>query len=321
MFQLENKGVKTDAMRDVLAQTLIDLAKENEKIAVLDADLIGASGLKAFQKAYPERTFDCGIQEGNMVGVAAGMSECGIIPFTHTFSCFASRKCIDQAFLSACYAGLNVKMIGSDGGVVATTNGGSHQGMEDMGIYNSLNNITLVEPTDANMLRAILPQIVDTYGTFYIRQWRRCTEAIYTPDSTFTIGKGNVLRDGDDATVIASGIEVSEALKAAEILEAQGVHIRVVDMFTWRPLDKELIIESAKKTGCIVTAENHCLASGLGHAVAACTAESFPVPMGFIGVNEQYGEVGDLAYLMKKFELTADDIVKKVLVTCSRKNA
>lgn len=319
MFKLAEKNTKTEPMRDVLAQTLIELAKTNDKIAVLDADLIGASGLRAFQNAYPERTIDCGIQEANMVGVAAGMSECGIIPFTHTFSCFASRKCIDQAFLSACYAGLNVKMIGSDGGVTATTNGGSHQGMEDMGIYNSLNNITLVEPTDANMLAAILPQITDTYGTYYIRQWRRCTEAIYTTDSTFEIGKGNILVEGTDATVIASGIEVAEALKAAEVLKEQGISVRVIDMFTWRPLDKELIIESAVKTGCIVTAENHCLASGLGHAVAACVVENAPVPMGFIGVDEQYGEVGDLEYLMNKFHLTSADIVGKVQETIKRK--
>ncbi|MCB7317468.1 transketolase family protein [Lacrimispora sp. 210928-DFI.3.58] len=319
MFKLAENNTKTAAMRDVLAQTLIELAKTNHKIAVLDADLIGASGLKAFQQAYPERTFDCGIQEANMVGVAAGMSECGVIPFTHTFSCFASRKCIDQAFLSACYAGLNVKMIGSDGGVVATTNGGSHQGMEDMGIYNSLPNITLVEPTDANMMAALLPQIVDTYGTFYIRQWRRCTDAVYTPDSSFEIGKGNVLAEGDDATIIASGVEVKEALKAAELLKTMGVSVRVVDMFTWRPLDKELIIQSAKKTGCIVTAENHCLASGLGHAVSACIVENLPVPMGFIGVDEQYGEVGSLDFLMKKFKLTAEDIAAKVLETIKRK--
>lgn len=319
MFKLAEKNTKTAAMRDVLAQSLIELAQKNDRIVVLDADLIGASGLKAFQQAYPERTFDCGIQEGNMVGVAAGMSECGIIPFTHTFSCFASRKCIDQAFLSACYAGLNVKMIGSDGGVTATTNGGSHQGMEDMGIYNSLNNITLVEPTDSNMMAALLPQIADAYGTFYIRQWRRCTDAVYTPDSEFTIGKGNVLADGDDATIIASGIEVAEALKAAAILRTMNLNVRVVDLFTWRPLDRELIIESAKKTGCIVTAENHCLASGLGHAVAACVVEKMPVPMGFIGINEQYGEVGSLDYLMKKFRLTADDIVEKVLETVKRK--
>lgn len=319
MFKLAEKNTKTSPMRDVLAQGLIDLARTNDRIAVLDADLLGASGLRAFQQAFPERTIDCGIQEANMVGVAAGMSECGVIPFTHTFSCFASRKCIDQAFLSACYAGLNVKMIGSDGGVVATVNGGSHQGMEDMGIYNSLPNITLVEPTDANMMAAILPQIVDTYGTFYIRQWRRCTNAVYTSDSTFTIGKGNLLADGNDATIIASGVEVPEALKAAEMLKAQGIHVRVIDMFTWRPIDKDIIVESARKTGAIVTAENHCLASGLGHAVAAVTAEYAPVPMGFIGVNEQYGEVGDLEHLMKKFHLTANDIAEKVQQTIQRK--
>lgn len=319
MFELAKENTNTGAMRDVLAQGLVEAAKTNENIVVLDADLFGASGLKTFQTAYPERSFDCGIQEGNMVGVAAGMSESGLIPFTHTFSCFASRKCIDQAFLSACYAGLNVKMIGTEGGVTATTNGGSHQGMEDMGILNSLNNITLVEPTDANMLEAIFPQIIDTYGVFYIRVWRRCTEAVYAPGSRFQIGKGNVLAEGTDATIIASGIEVPEALKAAKLLEKQGISVRVVDMFTWRPIDKDLIIESAIKTGAIVTAENHCLASGLGSAVASVVVRNAPVPMGLIGVDEQYGEVGDLDYLMKKFHLTAEDIAEKVMETISRK--
>ncbi|MBR1900828.1 MAG: transketolase family protein [Lachnospiraceae bacterium] len=319
MFELAKENAKTEAMRDVLAASLIEAAKTNENIAVLDADLFGASGLRAFQKAYPERSFDCGIQEANMIGVAAGMSESGIIPFTHTFSCFASRKCIDQAFLSACYAGLNVKMIGTDGGVTATVNGGSHQGMEDMGIFNSLNNITLVEPTDAVMLKAVLPQVIDTYGCFYLRVWRRCTDAVYAEGSSFTIGKGNVLRDGDDVTIIASGVEVKESLKAAALLQEKGISARVVDMFTWRPLDRELVIDSAKKTGAIVTAENHTLATGLGRAVAAVTAECAPVPMGFIGVNEQFGEVGDLAYLMKRFCLTAEDIAKKAAETVARK--
>lgn len=319
MFQLAPKNTKTEPMRDVLAKTLIELAKENENIVVLDADLIGASGLKAFQKAFPERTFDCGIQEGNMVGVAAGLSENGLIPFTHTFSCFAGRKCIDQAFLSASYAGLNIKMIGSDGAVTATTNGGSHQGMEDMGIFRNLNNITIVEPTDANMLRALLPAIVDSYGVFYIRQFRRCTDAVYTEDSTFTLGKGNLLRDGSDATIIAAGIEVPEALKAAELLAEEGLQIRVVDMFTWKPLDEELIVDCASKTGAIVTAENHCLATGLGSAVASVVTKTVPVPMEMIGVDEQYGEVGDLSYLMKKFNLTAEDIAAKVRKAIARK--
>lgn len=319
MFHLAPKNTKTEAMRDVLAKTLIGLAAQNENIVVLDADLIGASGLKAFQKTYPARTFDCGIQEGNMIGVAAGMSECGLIPFTHTFSCFAARKCIDQAFLSASYAGLNIKMIGSDGAVTATTNGGSHQGMEDMGIFRNLKDVTLVEPTDANMMRAILPQIVSSYGVAYIRQWRRCTDAVYTEDSTFTVGKGNLLREGSDAAIIASGIEVAESLKAAQMLEAEGLSVRVVDMFTWKPLDEELVADSARKTGAIVTAENHFLATGLGAAVASCVTRSCPVPMEMIGIGEEYGEVGDLAYLMKRFHLTAEDIAAKVRAAVARK--
>ena len=319
MFKLARKNRKTDPMMKIMAETLVGIARDNENVVILDADLINASGLFFFEIAYPDRAFDCGIQEGNMIGVAAGMSESGLIPFTHTFACFAGRKCIDQAFLSACYAGLNIKMIGSDGGITATTNGGSHQGMEDMGILCNLNNITLIDPTDANMMRALLPQVANTYGVFYVRQFRRCVDAVYTPDSTFEIGKGNVLREGTDATIIASGIEVPEALTAAEILEEKGVQVRVVDMFTWKPLDKELIIESACKTGAIVTAENHYLATGLGHAVSAVVVENCPVPMGFIGVDEQFGEVGDLPFLKKKFKMTAEDIAEKVIETIQKK--
>lgn len=319
MIELAQKNTKTKAMRDVLAEELIGLAAKDERIAVLDADLIGASGLKAFQKAYPERTFDCGIQEADMVGIAAGMSESGIIPFTHTFACFASRKCIDQIFLSACYSKLNVKMIGTDGAICSATNGGSHQGMEDMGILNSLNNITLIDMTDSVMLKKLLPVIKDEYGVVYFRIYRRGENVVYGENAEFTIGKGNILVEGTDATVIASGIEVPEALEAAELLAAEGIHIRVVDMFTWRPLDKELIIDCAEKTGAIVTAENHCIASGLGHAVSAVVAEECPVPMGYIGVNEQYGEVGDLGFLKQKFNMTAADIAEKVRCVMKKK--
>lgn len=319
MWNLAQGNEQRGAMRDVMATTLIEMAKTDERIVVLDADLISASGLKAFQNAFPERTIDCGIQEGNMIGVAAGMSEGGTIPFTHSFACFASRKCIDQAFLSACYAGLPVKMIGSDGGVCASVNGGSHQAMEDMGTFYSINNITLVEPSDGAMMANLLPQIAALDGTVYLRSNRKESAPVYADGSQFQLGKGNVLVDGTDATIIASGIEVAQALEAAKMLKEQGLSVRVVDMFTWRPLDHDLVEQCAKETGCIVTAENHCLATGLGHAVSATVVERCPVPMGFIGINESFGEVGSQGYLMERFELSAKHIANKVVETVKRK--
>ncbi len=319
MLKLAEPNTKTASMREVLGDTLVEMAKENDKIVVMDADLIGASGLKKFQNAFPERTIDCGIQEANMVGVAAGMSEGGSIPFTHSFACFSSRKCIDQAFLSSCYAGLPVKMIGSDGGICAGANGGSHQAMEDMGTFYSIPNITLVEPSDAVMMKAVLPQLAYDCGTTYMRSNRKEDAAIYAEGTEFKVGKGIVLKEGTDVTIIASGIEVPEALKAADILAEKGVSARIVDMFTWRPLDHELIETCAKETGCIVTAENHCLASGLGRAVAASVASSCPVPMGFIGVNETFGEVGSQPYLLDHFKMSAAHIAEKVMETIARK--
>lgn len=319
MYQLCELGTQGADKRGVMVDTLLRLMEEDPRVAVLDADLANASGLAKLKERFPQRFFDCGIQEANMVGTAAGMSESGVIPFTHTFACFASRKCIDQIFLSACYAGLNVKLIGTDPGVTAATNGGSHQGMEDMGTLISLNNITLIDATDSVMLADLLPKIKDRYGVHYVRVYRRDTQQVYAPGSTFEIGKGNVLRDGGDATIIASGIEVAEALKAAELLSAQGIETRVVDMFTWRPLDEELIVRCAEETGAIVTAENHVLASGLGRAVAGVVVRNCPVPMGFIGVDEQYGEVGGLPFLMERFHLTAKDIARKVAETVVRK--
>ena len=318
MVKLADRTVPGGQMINAYNETLLALAKENPEIAVLDADLMNASGLAGFKKEFPDRAFDCGIMEANMAGVAAGMSESGVIPFIHTFACFASRKIIDQIFLSASYAKLNVKVLGTDPGISAQTNGGSHQGMEDMGIYLGLHDITLVDLTDAVMAKAVIPQIAKQYGVAYIRAFRRDTDHIYEEGTEFEVGKGLVLRDGDAATIIASGIEVKEALDAADILAAKGIEVRVIDMFTWKPIDRELIIESAKKTGAIVVAENHSLDNGLGKQVAAVTAEECPVPMGFIGMDA-YGEVGNLAYLKERFHMTGADIAAKVEATIAKK--
>lgn len=307
-------------MRKVYAQTMCELAAEDERVVALDADLSSPIGMGTFIKQYPGRMINCGIQEANMAGVAAGMSARGCIPFAHTFACFQSRKCIDQIFLSAGFAGLNVKYIGSDPGILALYNGASHMALEDMGILSNVPGMVLVEPTDATMLRWLVQTAKQTYGNFYIRMNRKNADTIYDESTHFTLGKGIVLEDGTDVTIIAAGIMVNEALKAAGLLAQQGVSARVIDMFTWKPLDEDLIIESARKTGAIVTAENHRITTGLGSAVANILSEQCPVPLVKIGVQDSYGEVGTQSYLMERFHLRAADIADAALRAIVRKD-
>lgn len=320
MYQICNdRQAKLPLFKDIIGDVLIELAEQDPRVMVFDADLANASGLSRFGKRFPDRLFDCGIQEANMVGMAASASDAGAIPFAHTFAAFAARKCIDQVFLAACYADMDLKLIGSDPGITAATNGGSHQAMEDMGIFMGLNNITLLEPSDGIQYEWMLRTIKDTRGVFYLRINRKNERQLYQKDAQFTLGKGNVLREGTDATIIASGIEVYEALDAADLLAKEGIEVRVVDMFCWRPIDRELVAESAQKTGAIVTAENHVVATGLGSAVAHVVAEECPVPMGYIGVQERYGEVGSIPYLLKTFGMDAASIAEKVRQTIARK--
>lgn len=307
------------AMRDIYCKTLVDLAAKDKRIVILDADLMKSMGMVPFMKVYPERTFDVGVQEANMIGVAAGLSATGKIPFAHSFAPFASRRCFDQVFLSCGYAQLNVRIIGSDPGITAAFNGGTHMPFEDMGLMRNVPNITILEPVDTAMLKNLVEQTADKYGVFYIRLLRKNAVKIYEEGSTFEIGKGVQVRDGKDVTIIATGIMVSESLKAAEMLENEGISARVVNIFTLKPIDKEMIIKCAKETGAIVTAENHNIINGLGSAVAEVLVENELVPMERIGVKDLFGEVGPQDYLMKRFEMTADDIAEKVKKVLKRK--
>ncbi len=308
------------AMRDVYCKTLIDLAQKDKRITVLDADLMKSMGMMPFMKAFPDRTFDVGIQEANMVGVAAGLSATGKIPFAHSFAPFASRRCFDQVFLSCGYARLNVRIIGSDPGITAAFNGGTHMPFEDLGIMRNVPGITILEPVDAVMLKNLVEQTVDQYGVFYIRLLRKNAIKIYEEGSTFEIGKGVELKEGKDVTLFATGIMVSEALKAAQALESEGISVKVVNIFTLKPIDKDLIIKCAKETGAIVTVENHSIINGLGSAVSEVLSENLPVPLERIGVKDLFGEVGPQDYLAKRFELTAGDILAKVKKVLTRKS-
>ena len=306
-------------MRNAYCQTLIELAKKNDQILVLDADLMSSMGMIPFLKEFPERTFNCGVQEANMIGVAAGLSAIGKIPYAHTFGPFATRRCYDQVFLSGAYTKSNIRIIGSDPGITAAYNGGTHMPFEDMGIMRNIPEMTVLEPTDSIMLKDIIKQLAKLYGMFYIRLLRSNAIKIYKEGTTFKIGKATKLKNGKDVTIIANGIMVAEALNAAYMLEEKGISTRVLDMFTLKPIDKEEIIACAKETGAIVTVENHNIVNGLGSAVAEVLVENIPIPMERVGVKDLFGEVGPADYLKKRFELTANDIVKKVKKVLKRK--
>jgi transketolase len=299
-------------MRVAYGDELIRLADEDDRIVVLDADLMRANGTVPFREKYPERTFDVGVAEANMVGIAAGLSTTGLIPFPATFTCFAARRTFDQFFISANYAKRNVKLTGSDPGVAAAFNGGTHMSFEDIGLMRTIPGLTICEPSDPASLRALLPQIAYRYGCSYLRLHRKPIETIYDDSEEFELGRGKVVIDGDDVTIIAAGaILVHQAIGAAEILEKHGISAAVIDMHTIKPIDEDLILEYARKTGAIVTCENHQVRNGLGSAVAEVLVENEPTPMRRVGILDEFGEVGTQHYLQERFGLTADNIAEK----------
>ena len=320
MYQVEEKITQeAREMRAVFAEVIADMAEKDSRVIYLDCDLMNSIGMAGYWKEHPDRAVNCGIQEANMIGTAAGMSATGLIPFTHTFGTFATRRVMDQIFVSAAYARLNVKIIGSDPGITATLNGGTHMPLEDIGMMRCVPAVTIVEPADSVMLEDMLRQAKDTYGVFYIRLSRKISEKIYKDGSTFEIGKAAKLRDGKDATIFATGICVAEALRAADMLAAEGIDTAVSNMFTIKPVDAEAVIEAAETTGAIVTAENHNIINGLGSAVAEVLAENICCPMERIGAKDRFGEVGDMDYLKKAMGMGAEDIAAAVRSVIERK--
>ncbi|MDW7738754.1 MAG: transketolase family protein [Bacillota bacterium] len=317
---LAESNVQEDIMmRDMYCRTLIELAEEDERIVALDADLMKSMGMIPFLKAYPERTFNCGVQEANMIGVAAGLSATGKIPYVHSFGTFSTRRCYDQIYMSAAYAKLNVRIIGSDPGITAAYNGGTHMPLEDLGIMRLIPDLTIIEPVDSVMLQDIIKQLANLYGVFYVRLLRRNAVKVYESGSTFKIDKAVTLKEGNDLTIIASGIMVVEALKAAKLLSTRGISARVVNNFTLKPIDKETICRCALETGAIVTVENHNIVGGLGSAVAEVLAENTPVPLERVGVCDLFGEVGPVEYLMENFNMTAASIVERAKIVLGKK--
>lgn len=320
MFKVnETIAQSPDLMRDAYCQTLMELAAENENIVALDADLVSSSGMKPFFEKYPEQAINVGIAEANMVGIAAGLSLVGKIPFAHSFGTFATRKTCDQTMISAAYAKLNVKILGSDPGVTAAYNGGTHMPFEDVGVFRSIPHITIIDLTDPVMVRDVIRQVAGVYGVHYMRMARKNAMAVYEEGATFEIGKGNVLCEGKDVTIISSGIMVAEALKAAKMLKNERISARVVDMFTIKPIDMELIDKCAKETKAFVTAENHNIYGGLGSAVSEAVVKTTPVPIEMVGIMDEFGQVGTEDYLRKAYNLTAEAIVAAAKRAISRK--
>ncbi len=306
-------------MRQVLANTLAELANDDNRIVVLEADLMGCHATKAFKEAHPDRFVNVGIAEANLIGVAAGMSAMGKIPFAYSFAPFATRRCYDQIFISVAYAKRNVKIVGSDPGVCAEANGGTHMPLEDMAIMRAIPKMVCFEPTDAAMLARAIPQIIDYPGAVYIRLFRKKAEHVFDDVPDFQLGKATKVRDGKDVTLIASGIMVSRAIAAADELAKEGISAAVLNMHTWKPIDEDAIAEAVKNTGAIVTCENHATNGGLGSAVAEVVVEKCPAPVELVGVKNSFGEVGKNAYLSEKFHLTTADIIAAAKKAIARK--
>jgi transketolase len=299
----------TKEMRAVYADTLVELAAKDPRIMVLEADLMKASGTVPFKTAYPERAIDVGVAEANMVGVAAGLAAEGKIPFAATFGCFASRRAFDQFFMSCAYAKLPVKLVGTDPGISAAYNGGTHMPFEDIGIMRTVPGLDIVEPSDPVSLAALVRALAASGKPGYLRLHRKAIEPIYKEGERFELGKGKLLREGKDVLIVALGaIMVSEALKAAALLAGEGIEAAVIDALSAKPLDEELILSWAEKTKAVVTAENHGAATGLGGAVSYLLAEKCPVHFASVGVKEEFGEVGTQDFLLKRFKLNAEEI-------------
>ena len=319
-FTLIGKHEKDSrANRDGYVSAMLEIMEKDPTVMHVDCDLENCINTGKLAKAFPDRVINAGIAEANAMGVSAGLCATGKTVFMHSFGCFSSRRAFDQAFMSAAYAKLPVHVMGSDPGVCAAYNGGTHMPFEDCALYLSIPDAVVIDPTDYAMINCLTKKLAASGKFSYMRMIRKGVIKVYEDGSDFEIGKGVTLKDGKDVTIIASGIMVDEALKAQETLAAEGVSAKVIDMFTWKPIDEELIVASAKETGAIVTAENHQVNCGLGSAVAQVVAKNCPVPMEMVGVQNRFGQVGAQDFLQKEYNLTADDIVAAVKKVISRK--
>ena len=300
-------------MFQVFNETMRELFEEDDKVIYLDADLMGSLKTHDLWEKYPDNVFNTGIQEANMVGMACGLYLNGFKPYVHSFAPFVSRRSFDQIFLSVGYANKSVRVIGSDPGIMATMNGGTHMCFEDIAMMRTVPGACIVDVSDAVMCKAFLKQTKDRPGLTYIRMPRRDIPDIYYEDEKFEEGKGKVLVEGSDVTLIGSGIMVATCLEAAKMLEEKGIHARVVDIVTIKPLDEGLILNIASKTDYIITVENASIYGGLGSAICELLAKNNPKRVVCMGIENQFGTVGNEAYLRKEYGLTAEAIVESVI--------
>ncbi len=307
------------ATRESYGEALRDLAEEYKNLVVLDADLAAATKTGIFKKAYPDRFFDCGIAEANMMGVAAGLASCGKIPFASTFAMFAAGRAYEIVRNSIGYPHLNVKIGATHAGISVGEDGATHQCNEDIALMRTIPGMTVINPCDDVEARAAVKAALDYAGPVYMRFGRLAAPIINDAETyKFELGKGVVMKDGSDITIVATGLMVNEAVEAAKTLENDGISARVVNIHTIKPLDKELICQCAKETGIIVTVEEHSVIGGLGSAVADAVTECCPVPVIKIGVNDEFGYSGPAVDLLKKFGLSAENIVNTVKKTLDK---
>ena len=303
------------ATRGAYGEELVKLAEEYPELVVLDADLSSATMTKAFSKAYPERFFNMGIAEADMMGFAAGLAACGKKPFANSFAMFSAGRAWEQVRNSIAYPHLNVKCVGSHGGLSVGEDGATHQCVEDLALMSAIPGMVVVNPCDGPEMRLAVKALLDYDGPAYLRLGRMAVESVTdeTPGYEFTLGKAAMLRDGADVTLAATGLMVQRAMTAAEMLAAKGVSARVLDFHTIKPLDTEAVLAAARETGCIVTSEEHSVIGGLGSAVASVCVENCPVPVVRHGVMDEFGRSGKALEVLEAYGLTAEVMVEKAM--------
>ena len=308
--------MKKVATRDSYGNALKELGAQYDNLVVLDADLAGATKTSTFQKAFPDRHFDCGIAEASLICAAAGLSTTGLVPFASTFAMFAAGRAFEQVRNSVGYPHLNVKIGATHGGLSVGEDGASHQCCEDFALMRSIPGMTVICPADDVEAKAAVKAAYEMNGPVYLRFGRLAVPVFHEENFEFVIGKGEVVRDGSDVAIIANGLLTYEAIKAGEELAAAGINAMVINMATIKPLDEELVIAAAKKCGKIITCEEHSVIGGLGEAVSSCLSENYPVPVKRIGVNDEFGHSGPAVAVLEQFGLCAANIVATAKEMC-----
>ena len=307
------------SFKDAFGEAIVRLCQKDPDVIYLDADLMSCVATRNFALQNPTRGFNCGIAEANMMGIAAGLAMAGHKPIVHSFGCFASRRAFDQVFLSAAYAQNAITVVGSDPGVTAAFNGGTHMPFEDVALYRTIPGATVIDCSDTAMLDSVLEQSLELPGVKYIRMQRKLQAKVYPNGSRLPIGRAVKLREGRDVAILAAGLMVEQAMMAADTLARQGVDAAVLDVFTIKPLDAEAVLDAAQSFGCLVVAENHNHIGGLYSAVCELLAARRPTPVEVVAVEDRFGAVGPQDYLQQEYGLTAENIAKKAIRAMGRK--